>query len=119
MPKGDTIEHGAGTNVEANNDAIVEQYFFRDPDGYYLEVCSCHVLDDHCLAKREDLPGHHEAIQPITVENALRLSLIGLRMAKLADASWSRVQRFMDVGYKCKPHAEIAKTLGCISVLKS
>ena len=28
---------------------IVTQYFLRDPDGYYCELCNCEVLTDFCL----------------------------------------------------------------------
>jgi len=29
----------------------VTQYFFRDPDGYYFELCNCEVLTEFCFAK--------------------------------------------------------------------
>jgi len=29
----------------------VTQYFFRDPDGYYLELCNCDILTEFCLSK--------------------------------------------------------------------
>ena len=33
---------------------IVTQYFLRDPDGYYLELCNCSVLTDFCFGKDEE-----------------------------------------------------------------
>jgi len=29
----------------------VSQYFFRDPDGYYIELCNCEVLTKFCFSK--------------------------------------------------------------------
>jgi len=29
----------------------VTQYFFRDPDGYYIELCNCDVLTKFCFSK--------------------------------------------------------------------
>jgi len=29
----------------------VTQYFFRDPDGYYFELCNCEILTEFCFAK--------------------------------------------------------------------
>merc|ERR1712176_812136 len=101
------------TNVSSNNKAIVVQYFFRDPDGYYLEVCNCDVLTEYCIGNKDLLVGYEEGIQPLTINDAVQLSLIGLRISKFANASWNRLQKLMDDGLKCKPHATIAKALGC------
>ena len=117
VPGGDT--EGDGTNVDPNNDGIVTQYFFRDPDGYYLEVCSCDELTEYCLGKKEDMPGYNDGVQPLTLNDAMRLSLIGLRMSKHANVSSFRVQKMMDDGYKGKPHAVIAKALGCVPAPKA
>ena len=37
VPKGDESE------------GIVTQFFMRDPDGYYIELCNCDILTDFCL----------------------------------------------------------------------
>ena len=37
VPKGDEAE------------GIVTQFFMRDPDGYYIELCNCDILTDFCL----------------------------------------------------------------------
>ena len=50
--------------VEAfeNSEGKITQYFVRDPDGYYLEICNCDVLTAFCLFKEKDAkeqkPGH-------------------------------------------------------------
>ena len=39
--------------VEAfeNSEGKITQYFVRDPDGYYLELCNCDILTAFCLFK--------------------------------------------------------------------
>ena len=49
--------------VEAfeNSEGKITQYFVRDPDGYYLELCNCDLLTAFCLFKEKDAkqkPGH-------------------------------------------------------------
>ncbi|CAJ1393617.1 unnamed protein product [Effrenium voratum] len=46
--------------VEAfeNSDGKITQYFVRDPDGYYLELCNCDVLTAFCLFKENAKVGH-------------------------------------------------------------
>jgi len=31
----------------------ITQFFFRDPDGYYIEVCNCHVLTKFCFSESD------------------------------------------------------------------
>jgi lactoylglutathione lyase len=52
-------------NTNSNNDMmsskIVTQFFIRDPDGYYLEVCNCdETLTQYCLGAKDDLAGYEE-----------------------------------------------------------
>ena len=49
--------------VEAfeSSEGKITQYFVRDPDGYYLELCNCDVLTAFCLFKenaKEKKPGY-------------------------------------------------------------
>ena len=47
------------------------QFFIRDPDGYYLEVCNCdEILEEYCLGGKEDLAGYEEGIQPLSLATA-------------------------------------------------
>ncbi|XP_066921835.1 uncharacterized protein [Clytia hemisphaerica] len=42
---------------------IVRQFFFRDPDGYYIELCNCDILTKYCLGKGDDVfEGYHEGV---------------------------------------------------------
>lgn len=72
VPKG-TEGSAQGTNSSKNNKKIVRQYFFRDPDGYYVEVCNCDVLTKYCLGAKADLDSYEEGGKPITVEDAGKL----------------------------------------------
>eukprot|EP00438_Fugacium_kawagutii_P005219 Skav210767 [mRNA] locus=scaffold3765:20892:21674:+ [translate_table: standard] len=42
--------------VEAfeTSEGKITQYFVRDPDGYYLEICNCDILTAFCLFKEKD-----------------------------------------------------------------
>merc|ERR1740139_2009482 len=53
VPKG-SRQLGSGTNATVDG-PIVKQYFLRDPDGYYLEVCNCDVLEPYVHAQRQAL----------------------------------------------------------------
>jgi hypothetical protein len=33
-----------------SEDGVVTQFFMRDPDGYYVELCNCDILTKYCLA---------------------------------------------------------------------
>lgn len=37
----------------AKEDGVVTQYFLRDPDGYYVEICNCDILTKFILSKDE------------------------------------------------------------------
>lgn len=57
VPK--AADAGQGTNESNTSDQIVKQYFIRDPDGYYIEICNCDVLTAYCLgSSKGDLRGN-------------------------------------------------------------
>lgn len=56
VPKGK--DSGQGTNTSADSEMIVQQYFVRDPDGYWVEICNCDVLTDYCLDRDGDVQGY-------------------------------------------------------------
>lgn len=58
-----------GTNTSNSSEKIVEQYFIRDPDGYYIEICNCDVLTDYCLSDASKLNGYHE-VEPLSLSIA-------------------------------------------------
>ncbi|RYH28386.1 hypothetical protein EON65_12360 [archaeon] len=56
---------GAPTN---NDPDTLVQYFIRDPDGYYLELCNCSILNGFCLDNyREGLPDQHYSLPSLSV----------------------------------------------------
>jgi len=38
-----------------SDDGKVMQFFIRDPDGYYLELCNCDILTKFCLMKEHEI----------------------------------------------------------------
>mmetsp|Transcript_42714 Transcript_42714/g.70474 ORF Transcript_42714/g.70474 Transcript_42714/m.70474 type:complete len:651 (-) Transcript_42714:246-2198(-) len=75
VPKGKDSGGGIGTNAANNNDMIVRQYFFRDPDGYYIEVCNCDVLTKYCLGAKNapELLSYEEGARNLSIEDAGKL----------------------------------------------
>lgn len=64
---------GSTSNNSKRGDNFMRQYFIRDPDGYYVEICNCDVLTKYCLGEKECLPGYEEGVKPLSVDNAMRL----------------------------------------------
>ena len=56
------------TNAYRSNTSRITQYFFKDPDGYYLELCNCDVLTEFAFYKNLliDPTDYHEGIHPET-----------------------------------------------------
>ena len=71
VPKGP--DAGKGTNSDKSNSKIVRQYFFCDPDGYYLEVCNCDVFTKFCLGEKIDLDSYEEGAPPLSLEDACKV----------------------------------------------
>jgi len=68
------------TNVSVpkgnENEGVVTQFFLRDPDGYYIEICNCGILTDFCLGDDKPyLEGYMEGVKP-TVSLAIIAKLI-------------------------------------------
>lgn len=70
VPKGED-GGGEGTNENNESDKIVRQYFFRDPDGYYMEVCNCQQLTSYCLGDETELVGYDEGVRPLSLSNSI------------------------------------------------
>ena len=55
----------------------VVQYFLRDPDGYYVELCNCEILSDYCFgctsqkALHAHPPGYVEGVTLATMLGAI------------------------------------------------
>jgi len=63
VPKG----VGKAESEGGSKDNTVGQAFVRDPDGYYLEICNCHLLDDFVLGLSDEslLIAYDEGIKPV------------------------------------------------------
>merc|ERR1712113_523985 len=61
LPAGKRAQ-GSGTNTSSKNPNIVKQYFLRDPDGYFIEICNCDVLTKYCLGEDIDLAGYDQGV---------------------------------------------------------
>lgn len=57
------------TNAHQSNKSRITQYFFKDPDGYYLELCNCDVLTDFAFYKNIFIEptDYHEGLHPETI----------------------------------------------------
>jgi len=60
-----SVPRGAGKAASegGNLDNTLTQYFIRDPDGYYIEICNCGILTDFCLGKsNREFEGYAEGV---------------------------------------------------------
>jgi len=102
---------GTGTNDGNNSAEIVKQYFLRDPDGYYLEICNCDVLTQYCLGSTQELAGYDQGVALNLQEAALFVHLAD----KLAHSA-ARMQKELEelcVELQGRPAEEVAARLGC------
>lgn len=110
VPKGKMAE-GSGTNATNNSSNIVKQYFLRDPDGYYIEVCNCDVLTRYCLGTKQELAGYDEGVC-LDVETATTFVSLGFHLANKAKLEEAAFQD-MASALKDKEIKVIAKAVGC------
>lgn len=82
VPKG-KMAQGSGTDSSSNSDSIVKQYFLRDPDEYYLEICNCDVLTQYCLGETNELHGYDHGVGLDTHDAGVIVNM-GLHIAHLA-----------------------------------
>jgi len=76
-----------------SSDGKVTQYFIRDPDGYYIEICNCEVLTKFCLFKEEDhLAGYNETARPRCMHISM-LFKIKVRMFRLVRQARANLHR--------------------------
>jgi catechol 2,3-dioxygenase-like lactoylglutathione lyase family enzyme len=54
----------------------ITQYFLRDPDGYYIELCNCDILTKFCLGKDEIGIQYGEAVEHVDLSKIFLLSLL-------------------------------------------
>jgi catechol 2,3-dioxygenase-like lactoylglutathione lyase family enzyme len=85
----------ARANQEENFDSAdgkVTQYFIRDPDGYYIEICNCEVLTKFCLFNEEDVVGYAENCKPKCLP-APMLFKVKVRMLQLVRKARASLHR--------------------------
>jgi hypothetical protein len=44
-----SVSSSATPTASSNSDNTLTQFFIRDPDGYYIELCNCDILTDFCF----------------------------------------------------------------------
>jgi Ca2+-binding EF-hand superfamily protein/catechol 2,3-dioxygenase-like lactoylglutathione lyase family enzyme len=111
VPKG-KMSQGSGTNASNVSSNIVKQFFLRDPDGYYLEICNCDVLSKYCLGDVEELAGYEEGGGSIELTEGGSFVTFGLKIADVARRRQLELIKFAE-GMHDKPICEIAQGLGC------
>lgn len=84
VPKGGQTS-GSGTNDSNTSTNIVKQFFLRDPDGYYIEVCNCDVLTKYCLGNIREIAGYDQGAS-LDVAGAGIFVSLGLKIAGQAVA---------------------------------
>ncbi|KAK3260723.1 hypothetical protein CYMTET_30334 [Cymbomonas tetramitiformis] len=55
---------------------VVRQFFLRDPDGYYIEICNCDILTQFVLGGDEDALNYNETSITIGIQEQLRLNVV-------------------------------------------
>ena len=76
------------TNVsvpKANEtEGVVTQFFLRDPDGYYIEICNCYILTEFCLGNdKVYVNGYEESCKKI-----VDLSILTKMIQRAEEAKW-------------------------------
>ncbi|CAN8069039.1 unnamed protein product [Agarophyton chilense] len=116
VPSGADADAPGITSV--NNSKIVRQYFIRDPDGYYIEICNCDVLTSFCLGEKEMLEGYEEGVKPLSAENAARAITLIHKWAGSSQESQDERESFIEKAKATDGSiASYAKLLGYTSAL--
>ena len=62
---------------------VVTQFFLRDPDGYYVELCNCDILTDFCLGtSKVYIEGYEESCMQSVNINQLGKMIVHAEEAK-------------------------------------
>jgi hypothetical protein len=94
---------------------IVTQFFIRDPDGYYLEVCNCdETLTQYCLGDKNDLVGYEEGIKPLSLTAAsTTFNLVQRWVTKLNSEKNVLTQLYSKVKHTNGTIKEVSALLNC------
>lgn len=110
VPSG-RIAQGSGDSVRNVAGNIVKQYFLRDPDGYYIEICNCDVLTKYCLGDIDELAGYDQGVALDSHEAGVFVN-VGLKIASNAYLWQKQLEQLAQEMKGCSV-AEIAERLGC------
>jgi len=110
VPKG-KMESGPGTNSSNSSAKIVRQYFLRDPDGYYVEICDCDVLTKYTLGDIHDVVGYDQGVSNNLAETAMFVNLTERLAHRAARAQRELAQLCREMRHR--PVPEIVDRLGC------
>jgi len=58
---------------DATESKPITQYFIRDPDGYYIELCNCDILTKFCLGEDKYGVQYHEIVENVELSLIFRL----------------------------------------------
>lgn len=98
-----------GTNTRNDNEEIVEQYFVRDPDGYYLEICNCQALEEYTHSGRNWFEKADKTSQSMIKELMEKWSFRAIAAVRNQAHVISGIKEGEEV------EAEIAARLGCLA----
>jgi len=108
------MESGPGTNSSNSSAKIVRQYFLRDPDGYYVEICDCDILTKYTLGDVHNVVGYDQGVSHHLAETAMFVNLTERLAHRAARAHREFTQLCREM--RCRPALEIVDRLGCRQV---
>jgi len=80
----------AEENAERKKDTnIVEQYFLRDPDGYYIELCNCDILTKFCLGKEDIDIAYSDTLPKDLVQSVTKMLVWSSKAKKTVEGKYS------------------------------
>jgi len=61
---------------DASETKPITQYFIRDPDGYYIELCNCNILTNFCLGKDKCGIAYSEIVENVDLSHVFKLAFL-------------------------------------------
>jgi len=58
----------------------ITQYFIRDPDGYYIEICDCGILTDFCLGTDKCGIAYSEIVEDVSLSHVFKLAFVAYKL---------------------------------------
>lgn len=54
----------------------VTQYFIRDPDGHYIELCDCDILTSFCLGTDQRGIEYNEVVDHVDISHLFKFAIL-------------------------------------------